>query len=357
MKLTTRVSGALLSGTLLLAPTLAGAQSMELHGPAHSASVASGHATTSVVLPGVALREGVTADLHLTVFVDRRDDPCDRTTFAVHGMLHAAAAWEPLAGALFEQTASSQRPCRVIALDLPGHGRSPLPTGALFGELVFDDYVTAVLSTLDRLRDIGVRPSAIVGHSLGGAMIQFAQQRLAIAGTNLRRAYGVKDAVLLGSAIPEPIPVPGGSLAALAQFITFTPELGGHVAVPAPVWRVFFFSDLSRQLAPGAPTAEEIVAHGYSSVESLALIQGLTPRAFIEAGVFGPAARTTLTLVAYEQDPIIRPESSQALYVHLTGDASAERFVVVEGPASVHNIHMSAPTLLLQAMTDLATAR
>jgi len=365
MRRTIRVPRALALGAMLLAAS-AGAQSTEpgdlVRPPdvaiaaATSAATSAAYTTTSVVLPGVTLREGVTADLHLTVFVSQRPNCQDRTTFAVHGMLHAAAAWEPLAAALFDREMLGPGPCRVIALALPGHGQGSLPSGALFGELVLDDYVTAVLATLDRLRDIGVRPRTIVGHSLGGAMIQFAQQRLAAAGTNLRRAYGVKDAVLLGSAIPEPIPVPGGNLAALAQFVTFTPELGGHVAVPAPVWRMFFFGDLTGQLGPGAPTAEEIVAHGYSSLESLALIQGLTPRPYIDAGLFEPAARTALTVVAYEQDPITRPESSLALYTHLTGDPSGRRFSVIDGPASVHDMHISAPAVLLQGMGCLARA-
>ena len=358
MRRTISVPRALALGAMLLAPASVGAQSMEPGdlAPSPDAATTAGYTTTSVVLPGVTLREGVTADLHLTVFVNRRHLCQDRTTFAVHGMLHAAAAWEPLAAAWFDREPFGSGPCRVIALALPGHGQGGLPSGALFGELVFDDYVTAVLATLDRLRDLGVRPRTIVGHSLGGGMIQFAQQRLAATGTNLRRAYGVKDAVLLGSAIPEPIPVPGGSLAALAQFVTFTPELGSHVAVPAPIWRMFFFSNLTGQLGPGAPTAEEIVAHGYSSVESLALIQGLTPRPHVDAGLFEPAARTALTVVAYEQDPIIRPESSLALYTHLTGDTSGRRFSLIDGPDSVHDMHISAPAALLQGMGCLARA-
>jgi pimeloyl-ACP methyl ester carboxylesterase len=275
---------------------------------------------------------------------------------AVHGMLHAGTAWRPLTEALLRPAPWRREPCRVIALDLPGHGEGRQPSGALFGEMVFDDYVTWVRATLDRLRAMGIRPATIVGHSLGGAMIQLVQQRLATEGTNLRREYGVRDVVLLGSAIPEPIPVPGGNIAPLLAFITFSPELGWHVSLPPAVWRAFLFGNLAGQLGGGAPSVEDVVAHGYAAPESMALLQGLAVRPTVDAGLFDESSHTRLTLVAYEQDPIVRVESSQALYVHLTSDTSLNRFSVIGGPASVHDMHISAPDILLQGLGPLARA-
>ena len=315
------------------------------------------YTVSGVVFPDVALRDGVTVDLRLTVYLnnDRRGRD-GGTVFAVHGMSHTAATWEPMAEALFQRSGHRPNPSRLVALDLPGHGLGSQPSGALFGELTLDDYVSAVIAALDRLRDLGVRPRTILGHSLRGIMTQFAQGRLATSGTSLRRAYGVKNAVLFGTAVPEPIPTPGINLGViLAPFMTFTPELGPHVALPPPLWQRFLFSDLSGQPGAETPSVADIVARGYVAPISVAMIQQLgPPRPSIEAGLFDQGSGTVLTLVGFEQDTIIRPELLPVLYEHLTGEVAGHHVVVVGGPASVHDMHISDPAALLAGMGWLA---
>ena len=309
-----------------------------------------------VVLPDVALRAGVTADLHLTVYATARR-PCAGTVFAQHGAWHTAAVWEPLAAALFARTLPGPGPCRVIALDLPGHGRGSLPVGALFGELTLNDYVTAVIATLERLKDLGVRPQTLVGHSLGGMLAQLVQQRLVAADTSLRRAYGVKHAVLRGSANPEPIPSQGVDYAAVfAPFTIYTPELGGQVFFPAPLWRLSMFGNLAGGFGPGAPSAEEIVARGYIEPMSEALVEDFVDRPYVDEGLFSKRLGTTLTVVSFEQDRLVRPVGNEALYLHLTGDGSGRRFVVVPGLYAVHDLFISDPAALLTGMGGLARA-
>ena len=78
----------------------------------------------------------------------------------LHGLLADARDWDDLA-------AESRRPC--LAVDLPGFGRSDLPTRARISA-----YVEDVLSGLARLDVTGF---ALVGHSLGGAVATAMAER------------------------------------------------------------------------------------------------------------------------------------------------------------------------------------
>lgn len=85
----------------------------------------------------------------------------------IHGFGADLNTWRPLIGRL-----KGARP--VIALDLPGHGRSPLA-----GEVSFEAMVDAVDAALIAE---GVHEAHFVGHSLGGAIaIALAVRRAALA--------------------------------------------------------------------------------------------------------------------------------------------------------------------------------
>lgn len=76
----------------------------------------------------------------------------------VHGAWHGAWCWAPLQQALDERGVSSH------AIDLPGHGISPLPLGDLHSD------AAAVVATLESLPP----DTLLVGHSYGGAVISQA---------------------------------------------------------------------------------------------------------------------------------------------------------------------------------------
>jgi pimeloyl-ACP methyl ester carboxylesterase len=84
----------------------------------------------------------------------------DETVVLLHGMTGAAESWWRITDLL------ADRGLRVVALDLPGHGRSPRsPTMTVL------DAAAAVAGTLDVL---GVRPVATLGHSFGGLVLTAA---------------------------------------------------------------------------------------------------------------------------------------------------------------------------------------
>lgn len=106
----------------------------------------------------------------------------------VHGVGMQLAAWQP-------QIDAFQERYRVIALDLPGHGR----TAPLEGQPALADYVDWLRAVLQAL-DVG--PVNLVGHSLGaliagGFTIEHPQSvgRLAVLNAVLNRTADARAAV------------------------------------------------------------------------------------------------------------------------------------------------------------------
>lgn len=312
----------------------------------------------------VALRPGVTVDLHVHVYVDEAQ-PCEgRTVFAVHGFAHTSTAWGPLAEALFASGATDGGVvCKVAAVDLPGRGGSSLPTGMLFGDLLLADYVTALEGALDGLEAAGVHVGTIAAHSQGGLLAQMLQQRLLDTGTSLLLRYGIHRAMLLAPVPPAGVPwnfVDSGFAAALlSQLIVFDPALGLVVKIPDELFPILFFTDLGGNLVAGAPTPAEVAAEGLNGPEPLlsALnLVGAPPfaREVIDPGIFAAALGTRLTVESFQEDVLIRPAESAILYQLLTGKAPDNEFVVVADPDAVHDLQLSAPELLLSALDGAA---
>ena len=316
-----------------------------------------------LLIENVVLRPGVEVDLHVRVYVDE-SRPCQgRTLVAVHGFVHTAATWEAFADALFAAAPGETGVvCRVAALDLPGRGGSSLPTGMLYGDLLLADYATALAGALDGLEAAGLRPHAIVGHSQGGLLIQMLQQRLLDAGTSLRQRHGIGHAVLLASAGPAAVPwefvSSGAAGALLGQLVVFDPVLGLVASIPDALFPTLFFTNLDGVLAAGAPTPAEVAAGGYNAPEPLLValnLVGAPPlaREEIDPGIFARRHGTRLSVVSYQEDVLIRPGESAILADYLDGEQPGADVVVVTGPDSVHDLHLSAPELLLQALAGV----
>jgi pimeloyl-ACP methyl ester carboxylesterase len=312
-----------------------------------------------VTLPAVQLREGVTADVHFAVFVNEAAACEGKVVLAVHGVAHTAASWQPLAESLFADNPTGRKVCQVVAVDLPGHGASALPSGMLFGELQLADYVAVVRASLEKLPRMGIRPNTLIGHSQGGLVIQLAQQSLLAEGRSLRSLH-VKDVVLLASAGPAEIPwnFLGMAPAILNNFLAFDPALGPHVAIPDVAWPVVFFTDPTTGAVVGAPPAADVARYNsreplYSSLELLGL-SGFS-RPSLPAGTFAAEAGTALQVITLERDMIVRPEENVLLYEHLTGVPATDGVAVVTGPLAVHDMHVAAPGALLAAIAGTVT--
>ncbi|QTX04780.1 alpha/beta fold hydrolase [Agromyces archimandritae] len=87
------------------------------------------------------------------------------TVVLLHGMMGSAEGWWRVASLLAE------RGCRVLALDLPGHGRSGPDHG-----LTVERAADAVARTLEAAS--AMRPAVAMGHSFGGTVLAAAAGRI-----------------------------------------------------------------------------------------------------------------------------------------------------------------------------------
>ncbi|WP_347261982.1 alpha/beta hydrolase [Rudaea sp.] len=106
-------------------------------------------------------RDLTVATPHLRLAAKAWGDPALPPLLAVHGWLDNAASFDALAPLIATQF-------HVVALDLPGHGRSQhRPPGVRYH---FVDYIDDVLAAADCL---GWEKFSLLGHSLGGGIASF----------------------------------------------------------------------------------------------------------------------------------------------------------------------------------------
>jgi pimeloyl-ACP methyl ester carboxylesterase len=312
-----------------------------------------------LLLDDIEVRHGVTADIHLTVY-ENADVPCrSGAILAVHGATATGNTLQPLALAALDTPFDGRPVCQVVTMDLPGHGGSPPPTGALFGDLTLEDYAAAVIGTLDRLDDEDLRPVTVVGHSMGGLVLQLTQQALLDQGSSLWNRFHVGHAILLAPAIPASSPWvfrdSGAGAGLVLTFAVNDPVLGDIFAVPPELAPAVFFGTLSGGIASTAIPVEQMLADGWIGSESMGAMSGmigLPPYAAsdVDAGLFADPLGTRLDLVAFEQDSTIFATDLELLFPHLTGKSIAEPgFLLVAGPDAVHGLPQADPYGLLDA--------
>ncbi|MFZ6181314.1 alpha/beta fold hydrolase [Nannocystis pusilla] len=312
--------------------------------------------TPGFLLEDVQLRPGVTVDLFVNLYgsLDKASES-KRCHFAVHGGVFAAASWRPYAEALGEDAC-------VLVTDMPVRGNSGVPQGALFGDLDLFDYVTAIEEVLERLDARKIRPRTILGHSMGGTLVQMLQQRLVDEGSSLRKRFGIRDAILVASDLPAEVPWAlgdSGDLSGLIQaFAVEEPAYGSLFEIPVALWPAFYFTDRDGDVVPGALTPAEIEAGGFNALgEPLRAIHQLngtgpfTSRPSADAELFEKKG-TRLRAIAYEEDIYVQLAESETLYRHLSGDPASRCFVPVLGPDTVHVLQFSNPQALVDAIAD-----
>lgn len=315
---------------------------------------------TDLFIDGVMLQPGVTADIHVRLFVNE-EMPCsgpDRTAFFIPGSSHTANTINLVAEEMFGGPPET-RMCQVAAVNFPGHGQSSLPEGdLLFGDLSLQHYLATVTAVLDRLSEHAVFPGVIVGHSQGTMIIQMLQARLVAEETDLREAYGIRKAVLVAPNMPAELDWLWSSnpavLELIQQLITSDPELGTYIQGPAWAFRAAWFLDLNGAIAPLAPSVATIAENGWNS--KLPLVANLQTlgrdplsRPSIPAGVFADGERTELQIVNNADDPASLPSEGQALLEYLTGDPGARIRLVVD-PTGSHSATHSA--MLIEELAD-----
>lgn len=327
---------------------------------ASPSATAKHRADADLFIDAVPLQPGVTADIHVQLFVNE-GMPCsgtDRTALFLPGSSHTANTFSLVAEEMFRGPRET-RMCQVAAVNFPGHGQSSLPQGdLLFGDLTLQHYLATVTGVLDRLSGHGVSPGAIVGHSQGTMVVQMLQAELVAEGTSLRDAHGIRRAVLLSPNLPAELPWRWRSNPALLELIqrlvTVDPELGQYIRGPAWAFRRAWFLDLTGAVAPLAPSATTIAGNGWNSkLPLVANLQTLGSDPFsrpsIPAGIFADGEGTELQIVSNADDPASLPSEGEALLRYLTGAPDARNTVVVD-PTGSHSATHSA--MLIEELAD-----
>ena len=193
--------------------------------------------------------------------------PAGETVLAVHGFTEAALSWTPFVEALFEHSAWKYRVKRFIAIDLPGRGNSPMPAGlpgGVFGELYEEDFIDIIVQGIRALRDDGIGPDILMGHSMGGLAVQGVQEELLSEGSSLA-SLGVSQAVLLGA-----LPALGATWNQV-RFPDFVLDLFTQGAPDGPYGQYIFFPPPVARTGPGFTTLSGALATGTPPVEEIAV--------------------------------------------------------------------------------------
>lgn len=331
--------------------------------PVAPAATAGGAAESHLMLEGIELRPGASADIHVRMYRNAMQ-PCadpERTALLVHGVNATAASWESFAEAFLEGEAG-RRMCTIAALDQAGHGNSGLPVGMPFGELLIEDYARTLIGVLDRLHDLDIRPSILVAHSQGTSTVQTAQQMLRDGGSSLRTRFGVRDVVMLGVQGPREVRVgfllpPETVAGIIAAYITTTPERGTYIQGPADLFQQLWFINTQLAFSTKTPAVETIATRGWNADAPLfAVLQAAGLSGFdtpsVDPGVFGPASGSTLRVIDFADDPWSLTPRAAEIYQYLSGDASLAGFTSLVDPLgdAVHDYMITHPGVVRSAI-------
>ena len=327
----------------------------------------------NIFIEDIEFQPGVTIDINVNVYVNENATNWANhgKIFAIEGMAHTANCLKPLAEELFLNPHQMEIN-EFFAIDMPGRGGSGLPEGLnslgqpfLLDQMYIEDYLAVIEGAVRYLNDaLNVHPTTIMGHSLGGLEVILLQQKLIDEGTNLRKAYGFKNAVLLAPGMPAPLDwayINGGGSSGLYDYIDyFTPEYGTVLNLPYYVWPFAFFTNtccyLGPAMVPGAPTPAEVLANGYASIKPAPLLLQISgspippglpypykPRCEADPNIFKAKNGVQLSIVSDEFDKMMAPSEEMALYEYLTGDNKHKRLFEVTGDETCHDTHISDP--------------
>jgi pimeloyl-ACP methyl ester carboxylesterase len=280
-----------------------------------------------------------------------------RTVVVVPGFGDSGKLFEPFAKALIDGGKAEQ----VFIIDMPSlSGPSTLSTSAAFGPRVLgetdvEEYVQIVGDVLSSLRASGTTATTLVGHSIGGLVIQRLQSDLRLTGSDVLARYGTQNTVLISSDIPEELAWGGAAFAGpLVTSLTVDsrlPLIGKYVALSYDSFIQLKFTNFTGTVVEGAPTATQALElNKPEPFAAAANIVGLDPtgattesrpRMSIPGGLW---TGRNLKVVWLSQDGFFAPAEVQALANHLKPGLVA---AAVDHPDAVHAAPYSSPELLV----------
>ncbi|TGM57053.1 alpha/beta fold hydrolase [Leptospira adleri] len=300
-------------------------------------------------------------------------DPKLKSVLCVHGFGDNSTIYEPLAKELINQSKAHT----VYILDLPGHGESTVSQGSAsspkyVSDLTLIHYADALRALLSQMTVTeGKKIQTIVGHSLGGLVIQIIQNQFVTRGLggNLLSSFGIETTILIASDIPSPLPwYPGDTdmsdpnsakslvwnfkIQKIVEFEPYPPVLAFGNFVQSP--NDFFLGtkySINGVPVSGAPTPSEIpLMNNLEPYPAGANVVGLDPsgettesrpRLQISPNIW---AGFNLKVVWLDKDPFFSHSELQGLAQYLKTGLDV---ITISDPEAVHGTPYSKPSLLV----------
>jgi pimeloyl-ACP methyl ester carboxylesterase len=307
----------------------------------------------------VSLRGTGSGSIHANIYTN----PANRgvtTILAVHGLTGTGATFKPLATAIFADSLLGRAVKRVIAIDLPGHGESSIPTlpsPLLFTNLTIEDNVSVVIQSIDALRTRGLGAQVIMGHSMGGLAVQAAQETLLASGSSLAK-HGIVGAILLAAVPNRGSQWTQPPAADVTPFLVTTAALGTYLDLPpAAAQAAGTWTNLAGSIVSDAPTPAQLAANDWVGIEPLTTLVELTGttaptwRPTARQGAFAIHNGTVLSVISFSQDVLAPAVDQGPLYQYLTGSSGPLYRPIVAADA-VHGMYISNPNGLLTALRN-----
>ena len=319
----------------------------------------------------VTLRSTGSAKIHAGIYNNPHCKKGNVTVLAVHGLTEVGSMYEPLAKTIFADQILKNVVRRVVAIDMPAHGLSVapvLPAPLTFGELLIEDNVSVLISSIAYLRSVGKGPQVVIGHSMGGLALQAAQEILLGRNSSLSR-LGVSGAILMAAGPARGATwtrYPGADVSA---YIVADPNLGTIFKMPVAYCGLSGgFNTLTGAVVAAAPTPQTCTANGWMGPEPMAALTELNGtlavnpddqacrglcRPYVRAGAFAPKNGTALTVLGFSQDVLVPIVDQAKLYTYLTGlksDVRNSLYRPVAADDAVHSMFVSNPAGMIGAI-------
>ncbi|TCJ94546.1 alpha/beta fold hydrolase [Nocardia alba] len=241
----------------------------------------------------------------------------------VHGLMTASYSWRYVLGALGAHF-------RVVAVDLPGCGRSEAPDGATFRSAEIAEWLG------EFQRALGIEGCAAVGNSLGGLPVLHR----ALADADAFRKVVILHSPLLPEfkhrALAAALAVPGVA-AGLAAYVRRRPFRWAH-------HRTHYFDETVKSLEEAGEYGSALASVAGSRAFVRHLRDGLRPADLTAlAATLADLDSFPVPLLAVygtEPDPIVSPRVADTLAAHLPSARMARvdrtsHFVQVDRPDAV----------------------
>ena len=320
----------------------------------------------------VSLRGGGMVDIAINNFENPNKNAGNKAILAVHGLAHTGATFDLLANELFKNS-GNDKVSRVLALNFPGRNGSGVPSDVEFGNLTVEDYTAVLLGVLDQLAK-RTKIETIVGHSMGGLIVQTAQNSLRSSGTSLQKEYGIKNVYLLAPSIPNPLPWlfadSGAASGIVAMVLDDDSTLGSHLRLlsddPAEqgrllgIWLTLFFTNSSGRFAAGTPFTTALESNYVSNEALIMTLQLLGSSGFrrpsVNPGIFDESVQKCFRIVSFSEDLAVPGEDllqeHQDLANFLTGNAQSANVAFIEAPDAVHDMFLANPAEVAKVLTS-----